>query len=873
MPGAVLASSLASSLEKPRFVRKPARHHGAVGILGHLVPVLPSILALALTAPHLAAARTDRAPKLDGRLDDAVWQKAVPSDAFTQKMPVDDTPPGDRTVVRVLYDDDNVYVGIDCPQTVDVVARLTRRDRPIESDAVTVVLDTRSDGKSAFEFSVNAAGVLSDGLHFNDTEFNPDWDEIWEAEVARTPAGWSAELRIPLRALRFPTRPVQSWGLQIKRYVSMRQELDEWAHIPRHAAGEVSKYGRLDGLAGLKAKTPIELRPFIVGAVRHRDPAATTLARGFEPGFSAGLDLKWHVSQALTLDAAILPDFGQVEADQVFLNLTNYELFYPEKRPFFLEGADVFSTPIQLLYTRRIGRIPPEPALVEDRPIRERPVHAPTPSTIYGAAKLTGELGGGWSIGQLIALTGRQTIDAEAKNGARVERAVDPLSAYNVLRLKRDLGGGAHVGLMLTSVNRLEDGHDYPLLPGHGPQGRAPQLCPSGDEIAAGARCFHDAYVAGVDGRFRSANGEYVLTGQAIATLVDKGPPRTFEDGTVIKSGDWGPAVLVRASKEGGKNLVALAEYEIYGRRVDYNDLGFMLRQNVQRVHTNVEFRTLTPHGPSLETHTYFDFAQRDNLSFQNQMRWFALGNNTKFKNFWNIYGEIHYLPRHFDDREVGDGTALQRSGLFGFEVWLASDQRKRFYAELWTQTRFIENGFSFTGEGKISVKILPQWDFDLLPTWFHTFGEPRYFDTRGAAHLFGRQRAQSLGLTLRSTYTFLPRLTLQAYAQAFLEAVHFSDYTWAPAKNAGAAIRLSDLRPVDFPILENPDYRSGTINASLVLRWEYRLGSTAYLVYTHAQNRSITPRFGDDGGYDFGLVKPRAAEDALILKLSYWWG
>lgn len=844
------------------------------------MPLLAPIFVLAASIPHLAAARAHAPPKLDGRLNERAWALAKPSDAFTQKTPVDGRAPSDRTVVRVLYDDDNVYIGVDCPQSVDVVARLTRRDRQVEADAVTVVFDTRSDGKSAFEFSVNAAGVLSDGLHFNDTEFNQDWDENWEAAVARTPRGWSAELRIPLRALRFPALPVQSWGLQVRRYVSNRKETDEWAHIPRDAAGEVSKYGRLDGLVGLKAKAPLEIRPFVVGGARHYDPASDNLARGFAPRFSGGLDLKWHVSQALTLDAAVLPDFGQVEADQVILNLTTYELYFPEKRPFFLEGADVFSTPIQLLYTRRIGRAPDAPALVGDHPILEAPVRAPQPSTIYGAAKLTGDLGGGLSIGQLIALTGRQTIEAQARNGARVDRVADPLTAYQVLRLKRDLGDGAHVGLVLTSVNRLENTYDYPLLPDHraegarrGAAGRPPELCPSGDEIAAGARCFHDAYVAAIDGRLRSHDGEYVLAAQAMASLIHNGPPRTLADGTVVKSGDIGPGVSVRAAKEGGKHLTAVAEYEAYGKKTDFNDLGFMSRQNLSRVRTAVEYRTLEPHGPSLETHTFVDFREGDNLAFQSQSRSFTLGHWTKFKNFWNLYSEIHYLPRHFDDREVGDGTALQRAGLLGFELWGGTDSRARVSGELWTQIHWIENGFGVQGEGRLSVKVLPQWDVDLLPLWVYVQGEPRWFDTQGGAYLFGRQRAQSLSLTLRSTYTFTPRLTLQAYAQAIVEAVHYRDYTSFPAAGAGAAVRLVDLRPVASPVLANPDYRAGTINASLVLRWEYRLGSTLYLVYTHNQARSVTPAFGDHAGFDFKLVRPGPAEDALILKLSYWWG
>lgn len=247
---------------------------------------MPSPLALmALTAvPHLAAARAATPPVFDGRLDEPVWQAAPASDVFTQKSPLDGKAPGDRTVVRILYDDENVYVGIDCPQSAEVVSRLTRRDRWVESDSVTVILDTRGDGKSAFEFGVNVAGVLSDGLHFNDTDYNPDWDENWEAKTARTATGWSAELRIPLRALRFPARPVQSWGMEVRRYVSARKETDEWAHIPKEAAGEVSHYGQLDNLVGLVSHAPIELRPFVVGSVRHFDPQSYTLARGYQLG-------------------------------------------------------------------------------------------------------------------------------------------------------------------------------------------------------------------------------------------------------------------------------------------------------------------------------------------------------------------------------------------------------------------------------------------------------------------------------------------------------------------------------------------------------------------------------------------------------------
>lgn len=387
-------------------------------------------LAAAASASHIAAARAPEPPKLDGHLDDAVWRLAPASDAFTQKVPHDGKPPSERTVVRVLYDDHAVYVGVDCIQTgADVTARLTRRDRQVEADSVSIAFDSRGDKRTSFEFVVNAAGVLADRLHFNDTETSDEWDEIWEARVARTKVGWSAEFRIPLRILRFKSKPKQSWGFQVRRYTSLRQELDEWAYSPRDAAGDVSRYGSLDGLMGLREHGGVELRPFIAGGVRHDDPQRS-LPRGFFPTLSGGLDLKWHLSQELTLDASLLPDFGQVEADQVVLNLSNFEQYYPEKRPFFLEGVDTFTTPLQLLYTRRIGRVPPPPYVVENHPIRERLIAPPDPAPILGAAKLVGELGGGVSVGELFAVVGQRSANAVAQNGTKVNRLAEPLTVF-----------------------------------------------------------------------------------------------------------------------------------------------------------------------------------------------------------------------------------------------------------------------------------------------------------------------------------------------------------------------------------------------------------------------------------------------------------
>jgi len=843
------------------------------------------LLALA-QAPHLTAARAPQAPAIDGRLDDPVWQLATPSDAFTQKFPDEGRAPSEHTVVRVLYDDDAVYVGFECAQLrAPMVARLTRRDREIEADHVSIAIDTRRDGRSAFQFTVNAAGVLSDYLLFNDTDSSSDWDENWEARTARSASGWSAEFRIPLRILRFERLPVQDWGFQARRYISMRQETDEWAFIPRTAAGEVSHYGRLDNLRDLHPGSRLELRPFVVGKLRQRDPVTAMLAAGVDASGSAGLDLKWHATQGLTLDATFNPDFAQVEADQVILNLTNFEIEYPEKRPFFLEGIDTFATPLAVLYTRRIGHVPAAPALRSDPPYGEELYDTPDPATIYGAAKLSGRLTQRLSIGALSAVTGREDVQAQsAGGGARLSRVAEPLTIYNLLRLRRDAFGNGHVGLIASAVGRVEPTGDYPVV-APDPTATPTLLCPSGDTYPlttpARPRCFHDAYVGGADARWRSPSGDYAASAQALATLIEHGPARTLRDGTVIGDGDADAGGIVTLSKEGGR-WVGDVGYEGYGRKLDYNDLGFLARQNVHHLWLDTYYRTLEPRWKTLETQWGLELYGRQSLDGRKLARGYQVNSRGKLTNFWGWFLELHYREAHFDDREVGDGTALERDGLIGIELSMHTDPRRRVQLGLDSQTQFIFDGFHFEGDVVLTLRLLPQLDLELLPTLTYNAGEPRYLAnaiTAPGQYYFGKLSAQSVGTTLRATYTFTPRLTLQAYAQLFLAALHYSDFSTAQSDPMGPrpTVRLSDLRaappPMCPPATTCTDSEDGVLNVNLVLRWEYRLGSTLFLVYTRSQVPQLQLAQGQGASLDLGAIQRGPAANVLLLKLSYWWG
>lgn len=826
------------------------------------------------TSAHVLAVYTTTPPKIDGKLDDPVWQTAQASTVFTQKFPSEGDAPAEKTTLRILYDHTALYVSFDCEQLrAPIIGRLTRRGRQVESDWVSIDFGTRRDGKSAFEFMVNVSGVLSDGLRFNDTDYSGDWDEIWDARTEVTERGWSAEFYIPLRILRFDTLPLQSWDFEARRYISALQETDEWALIPRNAGGEVSHYGKLDGLVGLESTARLELRPFVLGRIRRRDAVEGQLASGTDASGSAGLDLKWHPNQALTIDASFNPDFAQVEADQLVLNLTTFETYYPEQRSFFLEGIDTFATPMQLLYTRRIGRVPAAPTLRSDPTLNEQLVDVPLPSTIYGAAKVTGRFADRWMIGAIEAVTGRNDVQVQLADRSRPRRLVDPLTSYSFLRLRRDLGDNADLGISTAITARAEPVDDYPLAGGsHSP---STELCPNGITAPRASRCFNNAYVGAMDWRWRWGGGDWVTGGQAAASMLDRGPPRSVRDGTLIHPGDIGGGVVAYLNKEGGEHWVGDVNAEYNNRKLDLNDLGFDRRANNWRWRTDIEYRELKPWWIFRESRARFEYFGRTNLDGLDIGSGYQLNVSGKLTNHWWFFSELHFRPRWFDDREVGDGTALEHAGLIGYELEMKSDPTRVVSFVFETQTQLLFNGLSFYGIGGVLFRVLPQLDLELLPTARYATGEPRYIGTGATPgkYLFGVLRGTALGATLRATYTFTPRLTLQLYTQLFLASEHYSELTAFQSDPNGArsVVHLSDLRSANEAPATNPDLEEGVVNVNLIVRWEFQLGSTLFLVYTRSQVPSIALTPGEQGMLTLHAIGRAPSADAVLLKLSYW--
>ncbi|MES1208295.1 MAG: DUF5916 domain-containing protein, partial [Pseudomonadota bacterium] len=757
-----------------------------------------------------------------------------------------------------------------------------------------VQIDSRNDGKSAFFFAVNISGVLADAQIIDQTTISWEWDENWDAKTSRTSRGWTAEIRIPLRVLRFDSKlPVQSWGLQMNRSIAQREETDVWAYVPRDVPAQIPFFGRLDGLQGLKGAGALELQPFALGYGRRRDANQMTSGKGYDGNWSAGLNLKWHILQDLTFDAAFNPDFSQVELDQVILNLSTYETFLPEKRPFFLEGIDAFSFPMQVFYSRRIGSAPVPPSLRSNvmtgpngQSVSEQLVDVPVPATIYAAGKLVGRLSPNWTIGALSAVTGANDVQVLEGN-TTAPRLVAPVTAFNVLRLKRELGSGGHVGLIGTGVSTFEDSTKYPPVSTAMPN---VQMCPSGVQPVLG-RCFHDGYLGGLDVLWRSKSSTYVINGSFIESYIHGGPDVQQYDGTVIKSGATAPGGWLRLAKEGGKHLLLSLEYTGAGRKLQYNDMGYMQRQNVQTVQASVGWRTLKPTRFTVDTTTSLVASDSRNLSGLDLGQTYELNTRLRLLDFSSIFLAASFAPARFDDREVGDGTALQRAQYWGGKIEYDSDPRRSIFATIADQTQIMGAGIYATNiQGSLVFHALPQLDIELLPQVTWAAGEYRYAWQAVTAdadpYWFGKLAARNVSATLRATYTFTPRLSLQAYAQAYLASGHFSDLRGlglgtSPAGTVmripGQKVYLSDLKAAPAPVAgptDNPDFEEAAINANVVLRWEYRLGSTLYLVYTRSQIPALDPNtFAPPATLSPRNFGHGATTDVVLLKLSYWWG
>lgn len=848
---------------------------------------------------NLLAVRTATPPVIDGRLDDSVWQDAPADDRFWQSFPNDGHEPSEQTEIRILYDDVAVYVGVRLldREPERIVQRLTRRDREVEADTVSVGFDSRHDHSTAFVFVVGASGVQRDLLMFDDTDTSQDWDAVWDAEVRIDDRGWTAEFRVPLQVLRFSSAEVQEWGFNARRYISRKKEKIDWSHIPQDVNGGVSRWGHIQGLRGLRPRRALELRPFGVAAVR----TSTTKGGAFlgldlgadnEPLLDAGIDMKYGITSDLTLDATVNPDFGQIEADQVVLNLSRFETFFPEKRSFFLEGTDIFNAPTQVFYSRRIGRPPSglsPGSLVRNGDEVLEVTRAPTALPIWAAAKFSGSLGDHVTLAVLDAVTGPEDVTAIGSSGTETVRRA-PVRNYAVVRGRYSLGGASYLGFLGTSVNRV-----------------------NGELARPSAN--HDAYVQSMDGQYRSSSGRWSAEAQAVISERVGGPshvgangntcsdpradptcqPIIRPDGTRQGPGDVGFGGKISGGYA-GEHWGEEIEYRTYSPKLDVNDLGFLNEFNLHNVRVGGRWRDMRPTG--IFQNRSIGFSTGASWTYERVRRGWGASANVRvlFKNFMSAsVGTGTSIPENWDQYETGDGAYFQRNPGGHIDLWIESDSRKKVTvgASGGAWTDYQGGAWGAWAESNLSFRVMSQLELDLggslgwtddeVRNWFYdgcvdSRGSVCLQETDARTYRFAALSSGSLSFTLRGTYTVAPRLSLQAYAQVFMSQGEWSNRRVAHTLGPRPFIRR-DMLEIDSSFtgdfdgdgIADDSFQDTTLNLNTVLRWELLPGTTLFGVYTRSQQAAFDLA-GEQPGFRISGLSTGPTEEVILLKLIYYW-
>ena len=853
--------------------------------------------------PAVVAAQTEHgAPRLDGRLDDPVWQQAAPISEFTQVEPEDGAAPSEETDVRVAYDGAALYVGARM-YSVDpegVTGRLGRRDSYTSSDLFTVAIDSYHDHRTSFRFRVNPRGVRFDDVTANDDdEGDESWDPVWDVATRVDSLGWVAEIRIPFSQLRFSAADEQLWGINFTRLIFAKNELVRWSWAPNTEQGFASQFGHLQGLRGLEQPRRLEVLPYVVTKSDHLQGADPNdpFHDGSVQSVTGGLDLKYGVTSDLTLDATVNPDFGQVEADPAVVNLTAFETRFEERRPFFVEGANifqfgagsggfVFGAP-ELFYSRRVGRSPSRTVFEPDAYVDN-----PTATRILGAAKLSGKTGG-WSIGFLDALTRREHAQIQTPDGERTSELVEPLSNYGVLSVRKDLREGA-TGLGFLSTMVVRDLSD-PALAGL----RA-------SAFSGGADFFHRF----ADNQFAvsgTASGSYIHGDTLAITIAQRSSARYFQrpdQGYVSvdrgATGLAGYAASVQVGKVSG-NWVYGTDAYAYSPGFEVNDAGF--QATTDRVFHGMRLtrRWLAPGKVFRRFSVNSTFAQVWNFGGTAVGRAAYLGVGGQFKNYWqvNLGGEYNFTAR--TDKATRGGPLMESPASWSAQAVIQTDYRKPLslgVASAYARNRyggwgiFVESGFDIRPSGAVSLSLGPAFE-RTHAMGFYVTQRPDSFAvaTYGGRYLFSELEQTSLDLNIRLNVALTPDLSIQLWTQPFLASgdymgfkqlaepgtFHFLRYgidgTSTLDFDAERNIYVADpdgdgpAPPIEF---SNPDFSVRSLRSNLVVRWEYQRGSTLFLVWNHGRaGSSSDPTFRAFS--QLGDLWRDDAQNTFLIKVNYW--
>jgi len=843
---------------------------------------------------------TKIAPEIDGHMNDSCWNSVEWKGDFIQIQPSENKPPSQQTSFKILFDDNNLYVFIRAFDTEPekISRRISRRDN-FDGDMVSIQIDSYYDQQTAFSFTATAAGAKGDeAITQNGNNWDESWNPIWYLKTSIDDKGWCAEMRIPLSQLRFGNKEEHVWGIQVIRQIFRLEERSMWQYIPKGSPGFVHLFGELHGINGIKPKRKIELMPYAVARTeRFEKETSNPFLDGKKSAISAGLDGKAAITNDLTLDFTINPDFGQVEADPSEVNLTAFESYFSERRPFFVEGKNIYqfqpSNSIvihnmyadNLFYSRRIGRYPHNYPSLSDGEYAD----LPESTTILGAMKLSGKTKNGLSIGVLESVTANENAVID-KAGIRRKESVEPLTNYFVARLQKDFNKGETVlGGIVTAVNRDITNPALNYLP-------------------------TAAYTGGIDFRHSWKERTWYVTGNAEFSYVkgteeailnaQQSSARYFQrpDASYVSvdssrtslAGYGGTVKFGRSSK---KRLQFETSLTVRSPGLEFNDIGYMRYSDVIHHGSWVAYYIRDPFSIFNNFHLNTNYWMYLNFSGKLLSTFVNTNFNSQFKNRWRLNGNFTRSGQNISTSLLRGGPAFTMPGGLDMNLNISTDQSKKISFNIGNYQGIGDLKSYRNQEFWMGLNIRPMNALSITfePGYGITNNALQYVSTAKIGntprYIFAQIDQKTASFTFRLNYTFTPELSLEYYGQPFISAGKYTNFK--RTTNPGA-VKFNDRFRI-FPTSEishneidntylidentdentdysfsSPDFNFRQFRSNLVIRWEYLPGSTLFLVWSQGRTGSTS-----NGSFDYGKdmkelfgVQPH---NVFLIKFSYW--
>ncbi|MEN8145509.1 MAG: DUF5916 domain-containing protein [Gemmatimonadota bacterium] len=845
----------------------------------------------------------DQSVSVDGRLDDEIWQSATFIDDFMQKEPDEGAPPTVRTEVAFVHDGTTLYVGarMESEDASNIRAVMTRRDNDGNSDRLIISFDGFQDRNTSYTFAVTAAGVRMEWFGASDSEFDRDrsFNPVWTAASDINGQGWTAEMAIPLSQMRF-SPGVDSWGVNVNRYIPEKNEDLFWVAVPKGESGWSSWFGDMNGMQGLNARRPIEIVPYFASNAAFTSSELFDPANPFEDGSDlqgrAGVDIKAGIGPNITLDAAINPDFGQVEADPAVVNLSAFPVFFSERRPFFIEGDRLLrGRGPGYYFSRRIGA-PPSGSASGDF------VDRPRNTTILGSAKLTGRLNSGLSIGFLGALTDEEsatTFDASAAPGSQFgETRVEPRAGFGVLRLQQEFGAAASTaGIILTATERDVDESVVDPL---------------------GATLHKRAISGGADWNLRFKGGDYVLSGHLGGVRVEGDTAairrtqefsahyyqrpdqdhKTFDPTRTSLSGYSARMEIERASAEHWLWSASMAA-ESPGFAI--NDLGRLSSADDIDAFGYLRYQETEPGSLFHNWNVTGYFGAGWNFGWDRQYAFLDLEANMTYKSFWNTFFSFEYFPAAQSDNRTRGGPSMGSGSSWNADAFVGTDFRKKTRFTLFAGYNNDElGGWRYNFNFGVRLQPTESIELSLDPRFSRSVDTRQYVgefsggpvSTFGQRYVFGATDRSTLSMQFRLNYAITPDFSLEGYAEPFASTATFTDFGELEAARSkflrfygtdGTTIVETPGAPGDPNLVTVTDgadtfnFSRGDFNilsfrTNLVARWEWQPGSTLFLVWQlDRSDFAFDTDPGIAGLGDLGDSASSPGHSFFAVKVSYW--